>query len=134
MGCVPCHGTSLRNWKSIQNEGLSKMKRKHIHFGQYSADSGEKIGSMNDNSEVFIFLDVQKFLECGGVLYFSAVFVQPRGSWWQHHGLHSSTSWCSHSNTTVAPADANLCASAAHAAACLALSPAVPTSAGRGTK
>ncbi|CAH1766788.1 4775_t:CDS:2, partial [Entrophospora sp. SA101] len=57
------HGTYLKNWKDIESQGLSKMKRTHIHFatGLYG-DKDVKSG-MRHNCDLFIYIDMSKAIE-----------------------------------------------------------------------
>nr|CAG8433910.1 7405_t:CDS:2 [Entrophospora candida] len=57
------HGTYLKNWKDIESQGLSKMKRAHIHFatGLYG-DKDVKSG-MRHNCDLFIYIDMSKAIE-----------------------------------------------------------------------
>ncbi|KAL0955170.1 hypothetical protein HGRIS_004078 [Hohenbuehelia grisea] len=68
---VAVHGTNLKAWESISKQGLSKMKRNHIHLAQGVA--GENvISGMRSSSQVLIFVDVQKALDAGVKFHLSA--------------------------------------------------------------
>ncbi|KAM6496871.1 Phosphotransferase KptA/Tpt1 [Amanita muscaria] len=58
------HGTSMAAWKSIAIQGLSKMKRNHIHLAQGVSDDNV-ISGMRRSSQVFIYVDVQKAIDAG---------------------------------------------------------------------
>ncbi|RDB15820.1 putative tRNA 2'-phosphotransferase [Hypsizygus marmoreus] len=67
---VAVHGTSRKAWELISKEGLSKMKRNHIHIAQ--AVAGENvISGMRNSSQIFIFIDLQKALDAGIKFFFS---------------------------------------------------------------
>lgn len=50
------HGTVFKAWSLIKTEGLSKMRRNHIHF---ACDLDAKSG-IRKTSEVFIYIDFDK--------------------------------------------------------------------------
>jgi len=58
------HGTRLEAWSSIRTQGLSKMKRNHIHLAQGVAGKGI-ISGMRTSSQVLIFINLQKALDAG---------------------------------------------------------------------
>jgi len=53
------HGTYRHSWlKHIQHEGLSRMKRNHIHFASGLPDGNEEvISGMRRTSEIYVFVD-----------------------------------------------------------------------------
>ncbi|XP_015127456.1 tRNA 2'-phosphotransferase 1 [Diachasma alloeum] len=55
------HGTYLRNWNIIKTQGLSRMKRNHIHF---SKDLNFTCG-LRRTAEVFIFINYSQSIENG---------------------------------------------------------------------
>ncbi|KAJ5066396.1 putative phosphotransferase [Anaeramoeba ignava] len=59
------HGTNRKNWNIIKNQGLSKMKRNHIHFAPKEPGKGQVISGMRTSSEIMIFVDLEKALEDG---------------------------------------------------------------------
>ncbi|KAG6832118.1 hypothetical protein H0H87_002631 [Tephrocybe sp. NHM501043] len=67
---VAVHGTTRAAWDLISQQGLSKMKRNHIHFAQGVPGDGV-ISGMRKSSQVLIYLDVQKVLDAGIELFFS---------------------------------------------------------------
>ncbi|KAF9459323.1 KptA family-domain-containing protein [Collybia nuda] len=67
---IAVHGTQRKAWESIVTQGLSKMKRNHIHLAQGVA--GENvISGMRNSSQILIFIDVQKALDAGIKFFFS---------------------------------------------------------------
>ncbi|KAJ7366897.1 KptA family-domain-containing protein [Mycena albidolilacea] len=61
---IAVHGTTLAAWESISTQGLSKMKRNHIHLAQGVV--GENvISGVRGSSQVFIFIDVQRVIDAG---------------------------------------------------------------------
>ncbi|KAF8449331.1 KptA family-domain-containing protein [Boletus edulis BED1] len=58
------HGTTRQAWNLIATQGLSKMKRNHIHLAQDVPGSGV-ISGMRNSSQILIFVDVQKALDAG---------------------------------------------------------------------
>lgn len=67
------HGTSINNWKSIQNEGLNRMDRKHCHLSRITKDD-KKDDKKNDkthicgirtNSEIILEIDIKQGLKDG---------------------------------------------------------------------
>ncbi|KAF8523003.1 KptA family-domain-containing protein [Gautieria morchelliformis] len=65
------HGTNKRAWERIAVEGLSRMKRQHIHFAQGIPGSGV-ISGMRTTSQVYIHLNVPMALEAGLKLMISS--------------------------------------------------------------
>ncbi|TFK25104.1 phosphotransferase KptA/Tpt1, partial [Coprinopsis marcescibilis] len=61
---VAVHGTNGKAWNSISTQGLSKMKRNHIHLAQGIAGQNVLSG-MRQGSQILIFIDVQKALDAG---------------------------------------------------------------------
>ncbi|TCD71780.1 hypothetical protein EIP91_003123 [Steccherinum ochraceum] len=68
---IAVHGTTLVAWESIQNQGLSKMKRNHIHLAQGVPGSGV-ISGMRKLSEIYIYVDVDKAIASGLAFSLSA--------------------------------------------------------------
>jgi len=62
-GCA-VHGTSVAAWNSIATQGLSRMKRNHIHLAQ-GIPSDNIISGMRKSSQVFIYINVQKAIDAG---------------------------------------------------------------------
>ena len=66
------HGTYFESWTKIKNsEGLSRMKRQHIHFGIQIPEDGEVISGMRKSCQVIIYLDIIRAMEAGIVFYLS---------------------------------------------------------------
>lgn len=61
------HGTNYKAWNIISKEGLKIMGRTHIHF---AIDENEKAG-IRKNSDIHIYLDIQKCLKDGIELFLS---------------------------------------------------------------
>ncbi|OCH96356.1 hypothetical protein OBBRIDRAFT_708771, partial [Obba rivulosa] len=68
---IAVHGTNKKAWESIREQGLSKMKRNHIHLAQGVAGSGV-ISGMRTSSQILIFIDIQKAMDAGIKFYLSA--------------------------------------------------------------
>ena len=61
---VAIHGTYYKNLPYIRKDGLSRMKRNHIHFSKGLPGSSKVISGMRYNVEVLIYLNVPKILSC----------------------------------------------------------------------
>ncbi|CAG8767756.1 10812_t:CDS:2, partial [Racocetra persica] len=57
------HGTYLRNWKNIESQGLSRMKRNHIHFASGLFGTEGVISGMRKNCDLFIYINAPKAME-----------------------------------------------------------------------
>ncbi|XP_078144220.1 tRNA 2'-phosphotransferase 1-like [Centroberyx gerrardi] len=55
------HGSYL-HWSSIQQQGLSRMKRTHIHLAAGLPGEGGVISGMRRDCDLAIFIDVPKAL------------------------------------------------------------------------
>ncbi|KAF9442254.1 hypothetical protein P691DRAFT_779493 [Macrolepiota fuliginosa MF-IS2] len=64
------HGTTNAAWVAIQKEGLSRMKRNHIHLAQ-DVGGDNVISGMRRSSQILIFIHVQKALDAGIKFYLS---------------------------------------------------------------
>lgn len=64
---VAVHGTDIQAWEIISTEGLSKMKRNHIHLAQ----GRDAVSGMRKSAKVMIYIDVQKALDAGIKLFLS---------------------------------------------------------------
>ncbi|KAJ7175877.1 KptA family-domain-containing protein [Mycena filopes] len=62
---VAVHGTTKEAWELIRKEGLSKMKRNHIHLAQGVAGDNSVRSGMRKASPVLIFVDVQRAIDAG---------------------------------------------------------------------
>ena len=67
--CV--HGTFLASWPAIRAGGLSRMKRRHVHFAA-AVDASKVISGMRRTAEVLVYLDAAKAVAAGLKLYRSA--------------------------------------------------------------
>jgi 2'-phosphotransferase len=65
------HGTMMNHLKSILNQGLSKMKRNHIHFAIGLPNDQQVISGARQSSNVFIFVDMKKAMDDGIKFYLS---------------------------------------------------------------
>jgi 2'-phosphotransferase len=60
------HGTYLEPWtKHIQNQGLSKMCRTHIHFAKGMPNDAGVISGMRRTSDVYIYVNAIKCAQDG---------------------------------------------------------------------
>jgi len=67
---IAVHGTNRKAWEIIAKEGLSKMKRNHIHLAQNVVGEGV-ISGMRHSAKILIYIDVQKALDAGIEFWFS---------------------------------------------------------------
>ncbi|KAJ8719869.1 hypothetical protein PYW08_012044 [Mythimna loreyi] len=56
------HGTYLKCWPQIKNEGLSRMKRKHIHLAKGTLEDASVISGIRRGTEVHIYIDLARAL------------------------------------------------------------------------
>jgi 2'-phosphotransferase len=65
------HGTTRKAWEGhIQHEGLSRMKRNHIHFATDLPKSPNKpISGMRSSSEIYIYINGRKCADDGIAFY-----------------------------------------------------------------
>ncbi|XP_077997135.1 tRNA 2'-phosphotransferase 1-like [Glandiceps talaboti] len=66
------HGTYLNKWELIKKQGLSRMKRNHIHFAPGEPGEDGVISGMRGNCQVIIYLDLDKALQDGIKFFISA--------------------------------------------------------------
>jgi len=59
------HGTYLKYWPQIKAQGLSRMKRNHIHF----AKGLNFINGLRKNAELFIYIDFNKAKKDGLIFF-----------------------------------------------------------------
>lgn len=52
------HGTSFKNWEKIKTEGLSRMKRNHIHFATGRPTDRNVISGVRNNAQIFIYINL----------------------------------------------------------------------------
>ncbi|CAE6455958.1 unnamed protein product [Rhizoctonia solani] len=67
---VPCavHGTNLKAWGSIKEQGLSRMRRNHIHLASGRPGASGVISGMRNSSQILIFIDIAAAM-AGGILF-----------------------------------------------------------------
>lgn len=65
------HGSYFRNWSSIQQHGLSRMKRTHIHLAPGLPGEEGVISGMRKDCDLAIFIDVIKALSDGIQFFWS---------------------------------------------------------------
>ncbi|XP_068614463.1 tRNA 2'-phosphotransferase 1-like [Brachionichthys hirsutus] len=65
------HGSYLRNWSSIQQQGLSRMKRTHIHLARGLPGQDGVISGMRKDCDLAVFVDVPKALADGIEFFWS---------------------------------------------------------------
>lgn len=63
------HGTYLKCWPQIKNEGISRMKRKHVHLAKGTIDDAAVISGYRQNTEVHIYINLVKALADGVKFY-----------------------------------------------------------------
>ena len=59
------HGTNFKAWNGIQQLGLSRMSRNHIHFAAGEPGSEGVISGMRASAQVYIYIDVQAAMKDG---------------------------------------------------------------------
>ncbi|XP_062503092.1 tRNA 2'-phosphotransferase 1-like [Corticium candelabrum] len=69
---IAVHGTYLRSWEMIRVQGLSRMKRNHIHLAPGEPGESGVISGMRSSCEVLIGIDTAKALEAGIKFFKSA--------------------------------------------------------------
>ncbi|KAM4721983.1 tRNA 2'-phosphotransferase 1 [Rhinophrynus dorsalis] len=76
------HGTFLRHWPSILLQGLSRMKRTHIHLSTELSGEGDVISGMRSDCEVAIFIDLPLAIADGIPFFWSSnrVLLTPGNS------------------------------------------------------
>lgn len=65
------HGSYLRNWNSIQQHGLSRMRRTHIHLARGLPGEEGVISGMRKDCDLAIFINVTKALLDGIPFFWS---------------------------------------------------------------
>jgi len=68
--CV--HGTYIAAWKTIKTDGLYRMKRNHIHMAVGIPEDDGVISGMRSSCEIIIYINVQKAMEEGGLIFYSS--------------------------------------------------------------
>jgi 2'-phosphotransferase len=66
------HGTTLKAIKSINETGLNKMDRNHIHFSIGLPGDDTVISGMRNSSDIIIELDLKKAMNDGIEFYISS--------------------------------------------------------------
>ncbi|XP_043931672.1 tRNA 2'-phosphotransferase 1 [Protopterus annectens] len=66
------HGTYMRNWPSIKEQGLSRMSRMHIHLAPGLPGEDEVISGMRKNCDLAIFIDISRAINDGINFFWSA--------------------------------------------------------------
>jgi len=66
---VIVHGTYWDAWKIIQNEGLKRMARTHIHFASGLPKDDGVISGMRKSCQVYVYIDAAKCARDGIVFY-----------------------------------------------------------------
>ncbi len=66
------HGTSRGAWEAIREQGLSRMRRQHIHCAAGEPGDAGVISGMRKACQVFIYIDVAAALADGFKFYRSA--------------------------------------------------------------
>ncbi|KAF2356192.1 Phosphotransferase KptA/Tpt1 [Trinorchestia longiramus] len=66
------HGTYMKHWNSIKTEGLSRMRRQHIHLAAGLPGQDGVISGMRTNCQLHIFVDGPKALVDGYKFFKSA--------------------------------------------------------------
>ncbi|TRM65404.1 KptA family-domain-containing protein [Schizophyllum amplum] len=61
---IAVHGTMNDAWNAISKQGLSKMKRNHIHLAQ-GVGGDNVISGMRKSCQVFIYVDVDRAIAAG---------------------------------------------------------------------
>ncbi|XP_029964867.1 tRNA 2'-phosphotransferase 1 [Salarias fasciatus] len=65
------HGSYLRNWSSIQQQGLSRMRRTHIHLASGLPGEDGVISGMRKDCDLAVFIDVPRALADGVEFFWS---------------------------------------------------------------
>ncbi|KAM3613178.1 uncharacterized protein V6R79_021985 [Siganus canaliculatus] len=65
------HGSYLRNWSSIQQHGLSRMKRAHIHLAPGLPGEDGVISGMRRDCDLAVYINVPKALADGLEFFWS---------------------------------------------------------------
>ena len=63
------HGTYEKAWRLIKTQGLSRMKRTHIHFTQSLPSKQTVVSGMRTNCEIVIYVNMQKAINDGYKFY-----------------------------------------------------------------
>ncbi|KAK7482223.1 hypothetical protein BaRGS_00026572 [Batillaria attramentaria] len=66
---VVVHGTYHKFWAAIQQQGLKRMSRTHVHFAAGEPGESGVISGMRNSCDIMIYLDLEKALS-GGLKFF----------------------------------------------------------------
>jgi 2'-phosphotransferase len=66
------HGTNFTAWQTIRTEGLSRMRRQHIHCAAGEPGDEGVISGMRRSCQIYIYIDVAAALADGYKFYRSA--------------------------------------------------------------
>lgn len=66
------HGTYLRNWEKINKEGISRMRRNHIHFATGLPGDKSVISGIRRDAEVFIYINFKQAI-AEGIQFYKSV-------------------------------------------------------------
>ncbi|XP_060532422.1 tRNA 2'-phosphotransferase 1-like isoform X2 [Cylas formicarius] len=65
------HGTYIQNWKFIRIQGLSRMRRNHIHFAKGLPGDKQILSGMRRNCQIVIYINLELALRDGLKFYLS---------------------------------------------------------------
>lgn len=79
---IAVHGTDEKAWDKIKDQGLSRMKRNHIHLASGKPGDEGVISGMRNSSKVFIYIDIEAALKDGIQFFLSenGVILSPGDS------------------------------------------------------
>lgn len=66
------HGTYLKFWESIADQGLSRMTRNHIHLTAHEIGDDQVVSGMRSNCNLLLFIDIRQALADGIKFYRSS--------------------------------------------------------------
>ncbi len=66
------HGTNRQAWESIREQGLSRMRRQHIHCAAGEPGDAGVISGMRRSCDIYIYIDLAAALADGYKFYRSA--------------------------------------------------------------
>ncbi|KAI2657074.1 tRNA 2'-phosphotransferase 1 [Labeo rohita] len=65
------HGTYMKHWPSIRSQGISRMKRTHIHLAPGLPGEGGVISGMRQSCDLAVYIDVAKAMSDGIQFFWS---------------------------------------------------------------
>nr|XP_023028184.1 tRNA 2'-phosphotransferase 1 [Leptinotarsa decemlineata] len=65
------HGTYFKNWDNIKNEGISRMKRNHIHFSKGLPGDRNIVSGIRSDAEIFIYINLKLAISDNILFYLS---------------------------------------------------------------